>query len=57
VTRCLLAACALALAAPSHAQDVSALARARGWRLDFESARAEARRANKPMFLVFRCEP
>jgi hypothetical protein len=28
-----------------------------GWHTDYQSARAEARRTGKPIFLVFRCEP
>lgn len=28
-----------------------------GWRDDYASARAEARRTGKPLMLVFRCEP
>lgn len=28
-----------------------------GWHTDYPSARAEARRTGKPIFLVFRCEP
>jgi hypothetical protein len=28
-----------------------------GWHTDYASARAEAARTGKPIFLVFRCEP
>ncbi len=28
-----------------------------GWYSDYSSAKAEARRTGKPIFLVFRCEP
>lgn len=28
-----------------------------GWQSSWESARAEARRSGKPLFVVFRCEP
>lgn len=28
-----------------------------GWHTDYDAARAEAKRAGKPIFLVFRCEP
>lgn len=28
-----------------------------GWRTDYESARAEAKRSGKPLMVVFRCEP
>lgn len=44
-----LACAALALA---HGQDAPAIA----WRTDLDAARAEAREAGKPLFLVFRCE-
>ena len=28
-----------------------------GWHTDYDTAKAEARRTGKPIFLVFRCEP
>lgn len=28
-----------------------------GWRSDYEAARVDARRMNKPMMIVFRCVP
>jgi hypothetical protein len=28
-----------------------------GWLSDYAAAKAEAKRAGKPIFLVFRCEP
>lgn len=28
-----------------------------GWQSSWESARAEARKSGKPLFVVFRCEP
>jgi hypothetical protein len=28
-----------------------------GWRSSWESARAEAKRTGKPLFVVFRCQP
>ena len=28
-----------------------------GWHSSWETARAEARRTGKPLFVVFRCEP
>lgn len=28
-----------------------------GWRDDYSSARAEARRTGKPLLVIFRCEP
>jgi len=28
-----------------------------GWHTDYATAKAEARRAGKPILLVFRCEP
>jgi hypothetical protein len=28
-----------------------------GWHSSYESAKAEARKTGKPIFLVFRCEP
>lgn len=49
-----LALVALAGAAPPTG---TASARARGWRTDYAAARAEARKAGKPLFVVFRCEP
>jgi hypothetical protein len=32
-------------------------AKAYGWHTVYDAARAEAKRAGKPIFLVFRCEP
>lgn len=55
--RCWLSLLLLTGTAPAWAQDIRALARTHGWRFDLGSARAEAKRTNKPMFLVFRCEP
>jgi hypothetical protein len=31
--------------------------RATGWHTDYASAKAEARRTGKPLFVTFRCEP
>lgn len=52
-------ALALALAALVGAAQppVAAIARAKGWRTDYAAARAEARKAGKPLLVVFRCEP
>jgi len=47
-----------ATAAPVAAQTTtSKLARAKGWYLDYEAGREEARRTGKPLLVVFRCEP
>jgi hypothetical protein len=48
----------LCLAAGGTAQSpVSKLAQAKGWYLDYATARAEAQRSGKPLLVVFRCEP
>ena len=31
--------------------------KATGWHTDYATARAEARRTGKPLFVTFRCEP
>ena len=31
--------------------------RSTGWHTDYATARAEARRTGKPLFVTFRCEP
>ena len=31
--------------------------KANGWHTDYATARAEAKRAGKPLFVTFRCEP
>jgi hypothetical protein len=45
----------LIVAAPLFAQKVNP--KATGWYTDYASARAEARRTGKPLFVAFRCEP
>ncbi len=35
----------------------SKIAPQKGWHTSLEAARAEARKANKPIMLVFRCDP
>ncbi len=43
---------------PAQANEaLRTVARAKGWHTDYATARAEARRTGKPLFLVFRCEP
>ena len=44
---------AVLLAATAAAQDGDGIA----WRTDLEAARADATRTNRPLFVVFRCEP
>jgi hypothetical protein len=51
-----LAGAACALLTLAHGQDAPAPAPPIAWRRDLEGARAEARAAGKPLFLVFRCE-
>ncbi|HEX3148232.1 MAG TPA: Trx7/PDZ domain-containing (seleno)protein [Gemmataceae bacterium] len=45
----------LALVAPAFAQRADP--RANGWHTDYTSAKAEAKRTGKPLFVVFRCDP
>ncbi|MCI0683597.1 MAG: thioredoxin family protein [Gemmataceae bacterium] len=46
------------LGAPAVAQcQKGANAGKYGWQSSWETARAEARRSGKPLFVVFRCEP
>jgi hypothetical protein len=45
----------LILATPLFAQRVNPTAT--GWYTDYASARAEAKRRGKPLFVAFRCEP
>lgn len=40
---------------PAFAQKVNP--QATGWHTDYASAKAEAKRTGKPLFVVFRCEP
>ena len=47
----------LLAASAAPAQQTGRLAPKFGWHSDYESARAEARKTGKPIFLVFRCEP
>jgi hypothetical protein len=46
---------ALLLAAPALAQKVNP--KATGWHSDYTTAKAEAKRTGKPLFVAFRCEP
>ena len=50
-----LGACAVPAGAPG--QRVNDAARKAGWHTDLAKARAEARRANRILFVVFRCQP
>ena len=45
----------LVLTAPAFAQRVNP--KATGWHTDYATAKAEAKRTGKPLFVVFRCEP
>jgi hypothetical protein len=45
----------LLLATPVFAQRVNP--KATGWHTDYATARAEAKRTGKPLFVVLRCEP
>jgi hypothetical protein len=45
----------LILAAPVFAQRSNP--KATGWYTDYASAKAEAKRTGKPLFVAFRCEP
>ena len=45
----------LIVAAPVFAQKGNP--KATGWHTDFATARAEAKRTGKPLFVVLRCEP
>jgi hypothetical protein len=46
---------ALIVAAPVFAQRSNP--KATGWYTDYASAKAEAKRTGKPLFVAFRCEP
>jgi hypothetical protein len=46
---------ALILASPAIAQKVNP--KGTGWHTDYASAKAEAKRTGKPLFVAFRCEP
>jgi hypothetical protein len=45
----------LLLTAPVFAQRANP--KATGWYTDYASAKAEAKRSGKPLFVAFRCEP
>jgi hypothetical protein len=45
----------LIVAAPVFAQKGNT--KATGWHTDYATARAEAKRTGKPLFVVLRCEP
>ena len=55
-TRLLGGLLTLLSAATAPAQTGQAAAK-HGWHTDYDTAKAEARRTGKPIFLVFRCEP
>lgn len=57
--RWMIAFAGLLLAAPcaSAQKSKGQNAAKHGWHNSWESARAEARRTGKPLFVVFRCEP
>ena len=58
MTRPLVAAVvALALVAPVHGQQKSDKARKPTWHDDLAKAKAEAKRADRILFVVFRCQP
>jgi hypothetical protein len=46
---------ALLLAIPAFAQRPNP--KASGWHTDYTTAKAEAKRTGKPLFVAFRCEP
>ena len=56
-TRLLVGLAALALSGAAAPAQTGKAAAKFGWHTDYDAARAEARRAGKPIFLVFRCEP
>jgi len=45
----------LLVASPVFAQKVNP--KATGWHTDYATAKAEAKRTGKPLFVAFRCEP
>ena len=56
--RGMMALVGLLLAAPcAAAQNKGQNAGKYGWHTSWDAARAEARQAGKPLFVVFRCEP
>ena len=52
----LAATVALTLGSTAAAQ-TGRLALKNGWMTDYPTAKAEAKRTGKPIFLVFRCDP
>lgn len=54
-----LASCGLLIltAAMASAQGKAKDANKFGWYMDFNAAKAEAKRTGKPIFVTFRCEP
>jgi uncharacterized membrane protein len=57
MNRAILAGALLTLTATGASAQPGRGADKFGWYADYASARAEARRTGKPIFLVFRCEP
>jgi len=52
-----LAALAAAALLPAAASAQNVDPKQQGWHTDYAAGKAEARRAGKPMMLVFRCNP
>jgi hypothetical protein len=57
MTRILLGSLAILAAAATAPAQTGKQAGRFGWHSSYESARAEARKTGRPIFLVFRCEP
>jgi hypothetical protein len=49
--------CALLVLVPAVSLAQAPKSNKFGWYGDFSTAKAEAKRSGKPIFLVFRCEP
>jgi hypothetical protein len=47
----------LAFLGCNGAEPVAQLAEKKGWLTDYQAARAAARKAGKPLMVVFRCQP
>jgi hypothetical protein len=53
----IVAALAVGAAGLQDSSGQKAAGKDAAWRTDYAAARAEARRAGKPLFVVFRCQP
>ena len=53
----ILAAVAVLTLGATAAAQTGRLALKNGWMTDYQTAKAEAKRTGKPIFLVFRCDP